>query len=213
MRLSAAFTALSSLIRPPKSKGGKKGWWGRRQARNLARQLKAAMGADTAAKEAAATAAVLEEEVRRRQLEKEAAAAAADGKLGSSNAGIGGGGGAGGTTSSGAAAVAAAGPAPGAPGWRSESGLSEGDDPFASLADGLETGEAPADCPSCLGGAGDGCRARGASSAPGTLRLTPSLPCLLRRRRALPPSRHPSFSPHTQARQRGGRWWRSPIPS
>lgn len=127
MRLSASFTALGSLIRPPKVKAGKKGWWGRRQARILARQLKAVMGANTAAAEAAATAAVLEEEVRRRDQQKDGMAAAADGKVSSSSDGASGGG---------AAPVRPA-------GWRSESGLSEGDDPFASMAFDQPAGEAP----------------------------------------------------------------------
>ena len=85
VRLSAAFTALSTLIRPPKSK--KKRWWqvwkkgeqsskGRKSSKAAAADSRRSAAADAAA----ATAAALDREQQRRTSAKLAAAAAADGQ-------------------------------------------------------------------------------------------------------------------------------------
>lgn len=117
VRLSAAFTALSTLIRPPKSK--KKKWWqvwkkGKKSKKSRKARKAAAAGGgggsangrgSAAADAAAATAAALEQEQQRRVRDKAAAAAAADGQQA-----------------------------------RHAGSDSEGDDPFADLADG-PTGE------------------------------------------------------------------------
>lgn len=133
VRLSAAFTALSTLIRPPKSK--KKKWWQfwkkaekrkGKKGRKGGKGGKAAGGASSsanglasgAADAAAATAAALEQEQQRRALSTAAAAAAADGE---------------------AAPDLAAQQQQHS--QQAQHGGSDSDDPFAGLADGSPGGQ------------------------------------------------------------------------